>query len=278
MAVDHEQAADEDDHRKGELREEIEQRAVARLDARGVELALEDALGEIGEAPGLGVLLGERLDDADADDRFLRTRGDVGDALLDVAQHGVGAARVARGDDRDRRQQHERDQRELPARDHEQRGGGDQRCAVLRDEDEAVAEEHAHGADVARRARQQLAGLVLVVEPERHALQVRVERLAQVVLDVQREAAGDQATGDHEAAAREARPDDQPDPEPQARAVVGADRAVDGAAGEARDREREALGRERERDRPHEQRSMRRGEAEQAAERASGCRGGGQAV
>ena len=169
LPVDHEQAAGEDDHREGELRQEVEQRAVARLDARGVELALEHPLGALGEARGLGVLLREGLDDAHADDRLLGLRRDVGDALLDVAQHGMRAARVARRDDGDRRQQHERDQRELPARDQEQHGGGDQRRAVLRDEDEAVAEEHAHGADVARRAREQLARLVLVVEAERHA-------------------------------------------------------------------------------------------------------------
>ena len=45
LPVDHEQAAGEDDRREGELRQEVEQRAVARLDAGGVELALEHALG-----------------------------------------------------------------------------------------------------------------------------------------------------------------------------------------------------------------------------------------
>ena len=121
LAVDHEQAAGEDDHGEGELGQEVEQRAVARLDARGVELALEDALGALGEARALGVLLREGLDDAHADDRLLGLGRDVGDALLDVAQHRVRAAGVAGRHDRDRRQQDERDQRELPARDQEQR-------------------------------------------------------------------------------------------------------------------------------------------------------------
>ena len=103
MAVDHEQPADEDDHREGELRQEVEQRAVARLDARRVELALEDPLVASGEALALGVLLREGLDDAHADDRLLGLGRDVGDALLDVAQHRVRAARIARRDDRDRR-------------------------------------------------------------------------------------------------------------------------------------------------------------------------------
>ena len=198
IAVDHEQAADEDDHREGELRQEVEQRAVARLDAGGVELALEHPLVAPGEALTLGVLLREGLDDAHSDDRLLRLRRDVGDALLDVAQHRVGSPRIARRDDRDGRQQHEGDQGELPARDHEQDRGRDERGAVLRDEHEPVAEEHAHRAHVARGAREQLAGLVLVVEAEGHALEVRVERLAQVELDVQREAAGDQPPRDHE--------------------------------------------------------------------------------
>ena len=89
MAVDHEQAADEDDHREGELRQEVEQRAVARLDPRRVELALEHPLVAHGEALTLGVLLREGLDDAHSDDRLLRLRRDIGDALLDVAQHRV---------------------------------------------------------------------------------------------------------------------------------------------------------------------------------------------
>ena len=129
MAVDHEQAADEDDHREGELRQEVEQRAVARLDARGVELALEHPLVAPGEALTLGVLLREGLDDAHSDDRLLRLRRDVGDALLDVTQHRVGSPRIARRDDRDGRQQHEGDQGELPARDHEQDRGCDERGA-----------------------------------------------------------------------------------------------------------------------------------------------------
>ena len=172
------------------------------------------------------------------------------------------------------RQQHERDQRELPAREQEQGRGRDQRRAVLRDEDEPVAEEHAHRADVARRAREQLAGLVLVVEAEGHALQVRVERLPQVVLDVQREPARDQAPRDHERAADRARPDDQPDPEPQARAVVRPDGVVDRPSGEARDREREGLRRRAPGRSTTRAGAVRRGEAEQAAERARGCRCG----
>jgi len=59
---------------------------------------------------------------------------------------------------------------------------------------------------------------------------------------------------------------------------VWLDRTVDGASREVRDRQREALRREREDDRGYEQRAVRRGETEQAAERAGGWEGIAQAV
>ena len=80
----------------------------------------------------------------------------------------------------------------------------------------------------------------------------------------------DQAARHHERAGCEAGADDQPDPEPQLRAIARLDRLIDGAAREVRDRQREALRGEREDDRAYEQRAVRRGETEQAAERAGG--------
>jgi len=72
--------------------------------------------------------------------------------------------------------------------------------------------------------------------------------------------------------ARGARADDQPDPQPEARAIVRPDGVVDRPPGEARDRECERLGGKCQDDRPREQPPMRRGETEQAAERTRGCR------
>ena len=60
------------------------------------------------------LLLRERLDDVDADDRLLGDRRDVGEALLDVAQHRVRHGRVAVGDGDERRRDRERDQGEPP--------------------------------------------------------------------------------------------------------------------------------------------------------------------
>ena len=63
---------------------------------------------------------------------------------------------------------------------------------------EAVAEEEADGLQVDRRARQQLARLVPVVEAEREPEQLRVERVPHVELDAERLAARDQAAAGHE--------------------------------------------------------------------------------
>jgi hypothetical protein len=65
----------------------------------------------------------------------------------------------------------------------------------LQDEDEAVAEEEAHRLEVDRRARHQLAGLLAVEEPELERLQVPVHPVAQIELDAQRYAPGDEAGG-----------------------------------------------------------------------------------
>ena len=67
--------------------------------------------------------------------------------------------------------------------DEHDHGHADDREHVLEEEDQAVAEEEADGLEVDRRARHQLAGLVPVVEAERQAQEVRVQRVAQVELD-----------------------------------------------------------------------------------------------
>ena len=77
-------------------------------------------------------------------------------------------------------------------REHHRRREHD-RERVLGDEDQPVAEEEADRLQVDRRPRHQLAGLLGVEEAELERLQVRVEALAQVELDRQRDLAGDQA-------------------------------------------------------------------------------------
>ena len=66
----------------------------------------------------------------------------------------------------------------------------------LRDEHEPVAEEEAHGLQVDGRARHQLAGLLGVEEAELEREQVLVDAVAQVDLDAERDAPGDEPARD----------------------------------------------------------------------------------
>ena len=102
---------------------------------------------------------------------------------------------VARGGEDDERRRRQRDQRQQRVdRDHHRAGEGD-RQQVLGDEDQPVAEEEADRLQVDRRPRHQLPGLLGVEEAELEPLQVRVEALAQVEFDRQRDLAGDQRAG-----------------------------------------------------------------------------------
>ena len=190
--------ADEQDACLHDQRQEREQRNVERPLLVRVDAAGKDPLRAVGELVQLVPLLRERLDDVDADDVLLGDGGDVRHLLLHVAKHRVSDARVAVRDDDDERRDRRGDERQPPVDDEHDRGGADDRQDVLEEEDEAVAEEEADGLEVDRRAREELAGLVSVVEAEREAEELRVERVAHVVLDPERLAARDEAAAGHE--------------------------------------------------------------------------------
>ena len=96
-------AAVEKHDRLGDQRQEGEQRDVERPLPVGVDRTPEDALGLLAELRGLVLLLGERLDDVDADDVLLGHGGDVGELLLHVAEDRVRDLRVAVGDEDEER-------------------------------------------------------------------------------------------------------------------------------------------------------------------------------
>ena len=182
-----------DDHATGgeqherlrDERQEREKRDVERaLPVRGERLRRRRCRAA-SEALGAPLLLRERLDDVNAGDRLLRDDRDLRERLLDVAEHGLRDPAVAIRGERDHRRDRERDERELPAVDEEHGGDDDDRHDVLREEDQPVAEEEAHGLQVDRRARHELARLAAVVEAERQPQEVRVELVAQVVLDAE---------------------------------------------------------------------------------------------
>jgi hypothetical protein len=113
---------------------------------------------------------------------------------------------------------------------------------------------------------------VLVVVALLERQQVPVEAGAQVVLDVEREAAREQPTPDHQDRLDEAGEQDQPDEHPQAVPVVPLDRVVDDEARQPRDDEPGALRRHGEDAREGERAPVRGHQAEQASQRGEGLR------
>ena len=136
-------------------------------------------------------------------------------------------------DERDRDQRQRRQPRLEREHDH---AGEHDRERVLGQEDQPVAEEEADRLQVDRRPRHQLAGLLAVEEAELEPLQVRVDALAQVELDRERDLAGDQPPDDGQPEAQEAGADDRQGERQERVAVALVDR-VDGgcrsAAGSA---------------------------------------------
>ena len=173
----------EQDERLRDEREEREQRDVDRALAVRRERPGEHGVGRCGEVLRAPVLLRERLHDVHAGDRLLRDDGHLRERLLDVAQDGMRHAAVAVRREGDDRRDRECDQGELPRVEEEDDGHDEDRHDVLGEEDEPVAEEEADGLEVHRRAGHQLTRLAAVVEAEREPQEVRVELVAEVVLD-----------------------------------------------------------------------------------------------
>ena len=97
-----------------EHRQEGEQRYVERALRVCAHRGLEDVVGRLPEPPLGLLLLGERLDDVNADDRLLGDGRDLAELLLDLPQRGVRDVAVAGGDPDEDRRDRQRDQRQLP--------------------------------------------------------------------------------------------------------------------------------------------------------------------
>ena len=188
-AAHHLPAADQQDHREAEVRQEADERVVERAQPGGDHRLVEHPPDAPAEPLELAFLGRERLHHTHAGHVLLDVRGQLRDPLLDPDQRRSRAAPVARRDEHDERhgRQRERGQPGLEE-EHRDRGQHDRQRA-LDDEDEAVAEEEAHGLEVDRRARHQLARLLAREEAQLERLQVLVHPVAQVELDTERHAA-----------------------------------------------------------------------------------------
>ena len=265
--MDHLAAAEEQDHGQAQVRQEADERVVERAQARGEHRALEDGADDAAEALELALLGRERLDHAHARDVLLDVGGQLRDALLDLRERGPRAAPVARGDQHHERHGDQR-QRRQPGLDRQHRDAREQdRQPALQDEHEAVAEEEAHRLQVDGQARHQLAGLLAVEERQLELLQVRVQAVAQVVLDAERDLARHQAASDRERQPRERHEHDRHDQALEAVAVARVD-PVDRPAGQPRDRDGGRHGQRREHQRGHHSGPVRAQEAEEPEEGA----------
>ena len=229
---DHHAAGDEQHQCLRHEREKRQQRHVDRALPVGGERLPEDAVGGRAEAARPRLLLRERLDHVHARYRLLGDRRDVGERLLDLPQHRLRHAAVAVCRQHDERRDHERHERQLPAVEEEDDRDHDDGDDVLREEDEAVAEEEAHGLEVDRRAGHELPGLAAVVEGEREPQEVGVELVAEVVLDAERLPSRDHAPPVHERAAHEPERNDRAEQEREDPRVLVAVELVDDEARE----------------------------------------------
>ena len=145
------------------------------------------------EGRDLGLFLHIRADQARAGKILLRTGGDVGEHRLNAFEALVNAASEGLDDDADRGQRQERVKRQP-------RADGDHEGQRARGVDESVrrihdrrAEQHANGVQVVGRARHNVAGAVTLVVGVAQVFQTREKIVAQVELDVARDADHDPA-------------------------------------------------------------------------------------
>jgi hypothetical protein len=138
---------------------------------------------------------------------------------------------------------------ELPVDDEEHDRDADDREHVLEEEDEPVAEEEADRLQVDGGPGHQLTRLVAVVEAEREAEELGVDRVPQVVFDPERLAPRDEPAAHHEEGSREADREDDERERPEPAAIVPAHGGLERVPGDEGERDRGSLRPDREHDR-----------------------------
>ncbi len=130
----------------------------------------------------------EGADEAHAGVVFLRLRGDIGEAGLDALEACVDAAAEVLHQDAGERHGRQRHQREIgtDAQQEEQREDGKkERVGAVH---QARTEQHAHGVQVVGHARHQVAGAIALIEVCILLFQLSEEIVAQIELDIARDA------------------------------------------------------------------------------------------
>ena len=193
--ADRERAEDDDDADDG-VRDQVKQGPERPEQAGLGDLRPVDLRG-LGVVPGGGLLApAERLQHADAGRRLLDQRRQVALLILDPAGEHPVALLEPEADRQHRGEHHAGDQAEPPVEADQQRDHRDERHDVGDQEDQPEPGEPADRGQVGRRARQQLAGLPLVMKRRLQSLQVRVQVIPDRLLDL-RDRGGLNPAADH---------------------------------------------------------------------------------
>ncbi len=197
-AADHPVAADHQHGGDTDIGEEANQRGVEGLQPGRDHALIEHAIDRSAEAGPHVPLARERLHDPDPRDALLGPGGELADPLLHLLLGGpVPPAVAGRGRDQEGHRD-ERQEGEERVEEEHRRGREQDREGALAHPDQPIAEEEADRLEIDGRPRHQLPGLLRVEEGELEPLQVLVEALAEVVLDRERDPAGDQPPPDRE--------------------------------------------------------------------------------
>ncbi len=265
-----EPAAVAEDDRGRERREQVDGREVDPVqDDRlvvGAAIAVVDAV----ERLLLHRLARERLHDPHARDVLGERRRHEAQPLAHVPIGPVGAAAEPGGRERHQRQHGQRRERELPVEEEEDDRRAHQQQRVLDQACDAVRHELVERLDVVRDPADDYAGSVALVEPERQALEVREEPVAQVGEDALADPARQVRVHPREQEGRDRRQEEEPDDQGQPAEVELVDALVDRELGEVGRQERDERVEEERRERERRPPLVRQRQPGQQAEPSPG--------
>ena len=180
LPVDDEPAADAEDDRGRDRREDVDGREVDPVEDHRLVVRLAVALVHAAERRLARRLARERLDDAHARDVLGERRRDEAEPLAHAPVRVVRARAEPGGRERHEREDDERREREAPVEQEEHDDGPDEDERVLDEARDAVGDELVERLDVVRDPADDRAGAVALVVAEREALEVAEELDAQV--------------------------------------------------------------------------------------------------
>jgi len=233
--VEHPRGAEVQDDRGADARQQLDAREVGPREPDrghvGLAVLLVDAPEEV-----LGRLLApEALHHADPREGLLQGREHVGDALAGAPVGACGVDAKERGADRERREDHERQQRQLDVVGEEDHDHPDEREAVDHERGDAVGDQLLQRLDVAGEAAHRATGGGALVVTDLEAHQVPEGVGAQVEQHALADPAREEGLVVAGKPAHQAGHDEEPHGEQQGPLVARGDAVVDRELGERRD-------------------------------------------